>query len=492
MRRTDCKSKLGIKENKWDYIFVEVGSHSHIIVCLSFICDVLKITKNRLEVIKNKIIAKKSFADQRGKHIIRPNKLSDRFSQFFDEFLSKIPKVKSHYTQSNKSYFENTDLNLTILFTQFQSYIKTKSLDFEFVMSYDFFRKFFHENYNLGFKHPRTDVCDFHYEYDNKKRSNTLSENEIKLFEIHVNKVESYKSLKSNLLKANDIICFEFDYSQNRPLPKLPNCDVFYKRLIWFHIFNVHLHNLNISYMFHYLEGKYPKNPNSVCSYIFHVMNELKKQNIINDKKELIFFSDATCSQNRCWTVTRFCSFLSIIFNINITQIFPVRGHSFCICDSNFSLLGRKIKKIERIENPKEYVELLNDQKKFIVIEEKVYDFENFLMPYFNRNTKLKISKAVKISYFTNGDISMQETYSDKFENTVNILNCDIELVKNIDMNKILCIENTGLNPNKEKDLLSLFKYLTAENQNFYTSYIRNLKSNDISEEVSDSSDDEF
>jgi hypothetical protein len=59
MRRTDCKSKLGIKENKWDYIFVEVGSHSHIIVCLSFICDVLKITKNRLEVIKIKIIAKK-------------------------------------------------------------------------------------------------------------------------------------------------------------------------------------------------------------------------------------------------------------------------------------------------------------------------------------------------------------------------------------------------------------------------------------------------
>jgi len=93
-------------------------------------------------------------------------------------------------------------------------------------------------------------------------------------------------------------------------------------------------------------------------------------------------------------------------------------------------------------------------KKKFIVIEEKVYDFENFLMPYFNRNTKLKISKAVKISYFTNGDISMRGTYSDKFENTVNILNCDIELVKNIDMNKILCIENIGLNPNKEKDLL--------------------------------------
>jgi hypothetical protein len=182
LRRTDRKSKLGIKENKWEYIFVEVGTHSHIFVCLSFICDVLKITKNRLEVIKNKIIAKNSFADQRGNHIIRPNKLSDRFSQFFYEFLSKIPKVKSHYTQSNKSYFENTDLNLTILFTQFQSYIKTKSLDFEFEMSYDFFRKFFHENYNLGFKHPRTDVCDLHYEYDNKKRSNTLSENEIKLF----------------------------------------------------------------------------------------------------------------------------------------------------------------------------------------------------------------------------------------------------------------------------------------------------------------------
>ncbi len=51
---------------------------------------------------------------------------------------------------------------------------------------YDFFRKFFHENYNLGFKH------NLHYEYDNKKRSNTLSENEIKLFEIH------FESLKES------------------------------------------------------------------------------------------------------------------------------------------------------------------------------------------------------------------------------------------------------------------------------------------------------
>jgi hypothetical protein len=63
-----------------------------------------------------------------------------------------------------------------------------------------FLIKFFHENYNLGFKRPERMFVICIMNMTIKKRSNTLSENEIKLFEIHVKKVESYKSLKLDLL----------------------------------------------------------------------------------------------------------------------------------------------------------------------------------------------------------------------------------------------------------------------------------------------------
>jgi hypothetical protein len=191
------------------------------------------------------------------------------FPIVLEKFLNNFPKVRSHYTSSNKFYFENRDLNITILFNEFKKFIVSENLSFELVLTYETFRTFFIDNYNISFKHPRSDVCDLHFKFEQKGFEN-LSETEKLIFESHKNKIEAYKSLKSELLKkSNNRIYLEFDYSQNRPLTKLLNCEVFYKRLLWFHIFNVNLHNLDLSYMFHFKEGKYPKNPNSVCSYLF-------------------------------------------------------------------------------------------------------------------------------------------------------------------------------------------------------------------------------
>lgn len=218
-----------------------------------------------------------------------------------------------------------------------------------------------------------------------------------------------------------------------------------------------------------------------------------KKKFFSENINDFIFFSDATASQNRCWTVARFCSFVSIIFNIKVTQIFPTRGHSFCICDSNFSLLGRKLKKIEKIEVPEEYIKLLTEQKKFEIKNEKVFDFENFLIPYYTKNPKLKISKTVKICYFPTGHIIMHESYCDTNQNKVNLLNCDIEVIKNLNLSELSIIKNIGINPNKEKDLKSLFQYLTIDNQKYYCKYLNEINCENITDcDISDSSEDEY
>jgi hypothetical protein len=74
-------------------------------------------------------------------------------------------------------------------------------------------------------------------------------------------------------------------------------------------------------------------------------------------------------------------------------------------------IIRQKVKKIEKIEVSQEYIKLLTEQKKFEIKSKKVFDFENFLIPYYTKNSKLKISKTVKMSYLPTGHIIMHESY---------------------------------------------------------------------------------
>jgi hypothetical protein len=123
-----------------------------------------------------------------------------------------------------------------------------------------------------------------------------------------------------------------------------------------------------------------------LCSYLYFFISSLKEN--FKDLKELIFFYDATSAQNRNSIVLKFCIFLSIKFNIKITQIFAVRGHLYCKCDSNFSNF---FENVEIVEIPQKYIDYLNSIKKFIVLNEKVNDFESFLKPCFKLTNKLNI-----------------------------------------------------------------------------------------------------
>jgi hypothetical protein len=91
MERIECKSIKEKKPNIWKYIFIEVGTYSHIYVCKTFICNVLKIGFSRIIEIQVKIINKKSLADMREKHNNRANKLNENFPKVFEKFLNNFP-----------------------------------------------------------------------------------------------------------------------------------------------------------------------------------------------------------------------------------------------------------------------------------------------------------------------------------------------------------------------------------------------------------------
>jgi hypothetical protein len=72
-------------------------------------------------------------------------------------------------------------------------------------------------------------------------------------------------------------------------------------------------------------------------------------------------------------------------------------------------IIRQKVEKIEKTKLSQEHIKLLTEQKKFEIKSGKVFDFENFLIPYYTKNSKLKTSKTVKISYLPTGHTIIHE-----------------------------------------------------------------------------------
>lgn len=154
--------------------------------------------------------------------------------------------------------------------------------------------------------------------------------------------------------------------------------------------------------MFHFTEGMTKKGANSVCSFVRNVILVERK-----DFKDVFLLSDGCTGQNRNWVVASVLSALAKEENISITQVFPVRGHSYCQCDRNFALYSRVAKKTETIETVDEYVSIIQGSKKtgkipslcrnvqFVTLKNtsKYVNPENYLYPrlWFCSMTKVEI-----------------------------------------------------------------------------------------------------
>ena len=454
---------------QWEY-FCKLENLTEIKVCYNLILNLFQFSEMRLRTVRKKLKDNSNFVELRGGSVIRDSKIN---GDIFKEFIDKFPKIKSHYTNSQKLYFIDRDLNYTKLFELYKSFLIEKKIDQGICLRT--FTVFFKNNYDIKFKPLRSDYCDFCFENEKDGIENLQFEARQKYLE-HQNLKDIYKNLKTSYKSDEKYIVIEFDYAQNRPLPKLPNCNLFYKRLLWLYIFNVHVHGIK-SFIFYSLEGNSPKNPNSVCSALFEVLQFLKENNhLIN--KELIFVSDSTCSQNKNWALIKFLSYISIKFSIKITHLFPVKGHSFSICDSNFSLITSFTKKIEKIEHPDVYLEVYRRNSKFTVLESNVFNYNDFLSRYFNENRKVKIMKIVKFQFFSSGDIFTFTDYSSDFSDYFNLLKDKnpnfLEIINKLDINSDFLIKNIGLSKEKISDLKSILKYISSENIDFYNNHLKN------------------
>ncbi len=90
-------------------------------VCRKFFCKILKINKNRVEILQSKIVSNQSLCDKRGKHE-NMFKIDGKVCSHLKEMLKEIPSHKSHYRleQSKLDYFENPELSIRKLFNFFK------------------------------------------------------------------------------------------------------------------------------------------------------------------------------------------------------------------------------------------------------------------------------------------------------------------------------------------------------------------------------------
>ena len=447
----------------------------NIVVCLKFIQNIFQIKPSKIENVRNMKANNKNYMEKRGRPIGTCIKID---KNIFEKFINNYSIVDSHYTNSKLKYFQDRELTPTTLFNEFKEYIL--EINNPVSICFNTFINFFRDNYNYKFRTLRTDICDFCFEHEQKQ--NKLTDLEIIEKSNHDQRVEKYNKLKTNLINNNNNFCIEFDFSQNRNFPIIPNAEAYYKRNISLYIFNVHIHNKN-SYMFHTIEGISSKDPNSVCSNLFKVI-ELQFSNLNNDitaqNFNYIFFSDGCPGQNRNWVVLFFLSFISIKFNIKIKHIFPVRGHSFNVCDRNFSILGRKLRKLKTIETHEKIIKYLKQNKKFEVLKSKVFDYKTFLNDHFSRNNNIKISKGVIFQYNPDGSVIFCDNYDNSNETIFYPINstCDIPLIKNLYINDNLLLQNIGLDKNKLKDVKSLVKYLKEKNKPIMNKLLNYLEAN--------------
>lgn len=144
-------------------------------VCLQYVLSTLNITKKFLNyTIDNALSPTTSKIDQRGRHSPKHKKSYD-IMKSIDDFIQKLPAVKSHYCRasSNKKYLPAEMGNLSRLYQVYKCHCAQNKIE---IVKNSLFRKIFKKKYNIGFHHPKKDKCRFCSKYENIESTRELTE----------------------------------------------------------------------------------------------------------------------------------------------------------------------------------------------------------------------------------------------------------------------------------------------------------------------------
>lgn len=492
------------RECSWQYsVPIDTNKQK---VCKTFLQKLFQVSDERMKtVLRFCKVGALVATENRGHHQNRPRTTTNEIWEMIKNHWDSFPSKGSHYShkKTNRKYFDNPDLNVKILYDLFKENYKTKTGK-DLSLSYSAYFKFFQKNSPFSFRSPKTDICDFCAKCSAKLAINPNDSCKT-VYESHLKKVKEYNELrKKYIFEKNDknksdkekvyqdTLVLEFDYAQNLTLPKLNINSNYYKRVLNLYVFNIHCFNDNHSKMYTYLESDGKKDSNSVCSFLDNFIKIKLSEN--QNFKKIILFSDSAGGQNKNSHVVKFCTRLAQTYKTEITQVFPVRGHSYCQCDRNFGLYGKILKRKQRIESPEEYLDIIRSAR----LGEKPFEVElsgdiikNWtaaLTLMYTNTPKLKkipftIQKYVKIRYNQTSEVFVYTGYNSDYLRFSNVPKKNVPL-------QLSTISKPGINAAKKKDMEYFLPFLNQEVQNWLSNVIHDESNSEQDDVISDEESD--
>nr|CAH7737617.1 unnamed protein product [Callosobruchus chinensis] len=402
------------------YVYAVRHNGQEVTVCKKAFQNLHGITKSRLERLQQHLSLGNATPpiDRRGFHQHRANKLpADTITQVREHILS-FPRYKSHYSRKDnlQHFYLSPLLSIAKMHELYlekhepdQYALLLQNQKIKPIVKYEYFRKYFTENYKINFGKPKSDTCSKCDKLMNKINSADSSEIKRSLEvekDLHLRKAEwFYKDLKekTSLAKAKpNVEVITFDFQQNLPLPVSPSGEVFYKIQLWVYNFCIHVGSSGKSYCYVYDETVGGKGQNEVSSMILDFL----KTHISPDVTDIYVFSDNCSSQNKNYVLVQL--FFTLVelgkFNI-ICHRYPEPGHSFLPCDRSFGRIEVEKRKYDKIYLPRDYINIIKkSSKNFEVIEvtqDIFVDCKSHLERFYVKNPSKKNHKFTLSKYRT-------------------------------------------------------------------------------------------
>jgi hypothetical protein len=345
----------------------EEGSFIQTPVCRQMFMATFGVTRRRISFIQHGLTATGiPPVDRRGQHKSRPHALSHADIETVHAHIKSLRGRKSHYSLSEtRRIYLPDELNISKLYKMY------KERNQQSRVSYEIYRRIFNNSYNISFGYPRKDTCstcDVHVvklrqlsadiascKDDNRKTVLLKEKQSIETAKkLHLMKAKQFYDRKRAAgIKAKgsqNFAAFCMDFQKNLPVPNISTGDVYYRRQLSFHSFNIHLLGNSDVWFYTYDETVAKKGSDDVTSMLEHFCTEILPEEV----REIEIFCDSCSGQNKNYTVFRFLHYS--VHNAkrfdSVKVIFPIRGHSYMECDRDMALINQKA----RAEVPDDWV----------------------------------------------------------------------------------------------------------------------------------------
>lgn len=488
-------------------------------VCKNFFSSVLQVSKSKIDkcIQKKQKNASDCTVDRRGKHKSHKKSPANKIRNIV-KFINSLPHYESHYVREanpGRKYLP-PNLNLKILYEEYKNMCNEQD---ESPLSNYMFRDVFYRKFNLRFKAPLQDTCNYCDSMKHKINEAPIKSVQrmelIQLREEHYSGVrllsQEYKDYVNESKQSTDTIVLVFDLEKIFETPKLPTSRVYYSRQLSTYNLCIHDATHNRSYMYIWHEAIASEGPAEITSCLIHHMNHF----IPNECRNLILYSDSCGAQNRnIKTAAMLSHYLEKSEHlVSITQHFYRTGHSYNVCDCKFAIIEKKRKKVDTIYVPSQWKSLIETAKetvpKFNVIEMNSSHFVSCdqLLATFCTNRKKTVDNE-DINWFTFRKLGLRKGYPMTifFETYADVAaKYDESYEFKPDKTKILSVAKKGIQSNnftqynmpllypegrpiatkKKSDLLELLELIPAEFRSFYV----NLNHTDQAEEIEEPAD---